>query len=203
MEPVEAGQTVMKHEQLIQRTLGVIDEKMPLDLVKWPNEMLATPCLTLMQFGQCSARVEGSSRWIDLPKVRDLLIEVAKRYVVSDGCIGLAAPQAGMLLRAFVCHLPKHQVHVTKPGVKCWTDDWEFYINPTIIQVKDKKLRPAFEQCLSQPGRMVLVPRPEQVVMRYQDIDGEWKSQEGFGLLARCWQHEIDHTRGINIGVKA
>ena len=107
-----------------------------------------------------------------------------------------------MLLRAFVCHVPRHKVHVTKPGVKCWTDDWEFYINPVISQVKDKKLRVAPESCLSQSFlRSVMVRRPELVVMEYQDIDGEWKSQEGFGLLARCWQHEIDHTRGINIGI--
>jgi peptide deformylase len=53
------------------------------------------------------------------------------------------------------------------------------------------------EGCLSFPDIKGDVARPESILVRYQDIDGNSHSLECDGLLGRCIQHEVDHLNGI------
>ena len=53
------------------------------------------------------------------------------------------------------------------------------------------------EGCLSFPGLVGLITRPERVAVSYTNLEGERITEEADGLLARCFLHEIDHLDGI------
>ena len=52
------------------------------------------------------------------------------------------------------------------------------------------------EGCLSLPGFTATVVRPERAVLRGLDLNGTEVEREGTGLLARAFQHEMDHLDG-------
>ena len=52
------------------------------------------------------------------------------------------------------------------------------------------------EGCLSVPGFNATVPRPERVTVKGLDLDGRERFFTGDGLLARAFQHEMDHLDG-------
>jgi peptide deformylase len=52
------------------------------------------------------------------------------------------------------------------------------------------------EGCLSVPGFQATVARPSRVVLKGLDREGREQTIEGTGLLARCFQHEMDHLDG-------
>jgi peptide deformylase len=99
-----------------------------------------------------------------------------------DG-VGLAANQVGRLKRILVAAV----------------EDNEFVlVNPTIAeaaQTGEKEL----EGCLSIPGIQVEVDRPTAVTISAQDASGTPLRLEAAGLLARIFQHEIDHLDGVLI----
>ena len=53
------------------------------------------------------------------------------------------------------------------------------------------------EGCLSLPGITGEVPRAEQVVVEYLDLQGKRVRMKAEGFLARILQHEIDHLEGV------
>ena len=93
---------------------------------------------------------------------------------------GLAAPQIGVLRRVVI---------VNTAG-----EDWEL-VNPEIVEVSEGE-QTGIEGCLSLPGKYGIVTRPEHVVVRAQDRNGDWYEYEGDEILARCFLHEIDHLDG-------
>lgn len=98
---------------------------------------------------------------------------------------GLAAPQVGVLKRLFV--------------MDCGWKDGEMTplacINPEIIH--SEGMAPGSEGCLSIPGVLAEVMRPERIVLRYLDQDGAAQEVPLDGFEARCAQHELDHLDGI------
>jgi len=102
--------------------------------------------------------------------------------------IGLAANQVGLPIRVFVCFIEG----VTEVPMVC--------INPEIELAGD--MRGAREGCLSDPGAQVFVRRRHRATLTYTDTGGDRLTVKGYGLLARVWQHEIDHLNGINIRAK-
>lgn len=68
-------------------------------------------------------------------------------------------------------------------------------VNPEIIEKNG--IQTHEEGCLSVPGIYASVKRAEQVVVEYQDLQGEKHQLEATGLLAVCIQHELDHLQGI------
>ena len=63
----------------------------------------------------------------------------------------------------------------------------------------DRGVVPYSEGCLSLPGITGDVNRPATVTMEAMNPDGETVRLAATGLLARCWQHEIDHLDGVLI----
>ena len=115
---------------------------------------------------------------------------VATMYA-ADG-VGLAACQVGEDVAMFVFDCPDDDgVHVV--GVVC---------NPvlTLPEGKDRQLESDDEGCLSYPGSFEPCARPDWARVAGQGLDGEPVSFEGDGLLARCLQHETDHTLGTVFG---
>ncbi|MFU8862962.1 MAG: peptide deformylase [Rhodobacterales bacterium] len=98
---------------------------------------------------------------------------------------GLAAPQVGVLKRLFV--------------MDCGWKDGEMTpmvcINPEIIHAEG--MAPGSEGCLSIPGVLAEVMRPERIVLRYFDQEGAAQEVPLDGFEARCAQHELDHLDGI------
>jgi len=68
-------------------------------------------------------------------------------------------------------------------------------INPELIS--EDGVTAMDEGCLSFPGLTGLITRPERIVVRYTNLEGETVEEEADGLLARCFLHEIDHLDGI------
>lgn len=95
--------------------------------------------------------------------------------------IGLAAPQVAAGIRMVAVG-----ANVT-PKV---------YINPEVVKRSWKKVD--FEEgCLSLPGLYGIVRRPERVLARYYDVAGSRHEEWLEGLVARVYQHEVDHLNGI------
>jgi peptide deformylase len=98
--------------------------------------------------------------------------------------VGLAAPQIGVPLRVFV-------VDVTGGRSK---DSVMAFINPEFVEREGMQLEE--EGCLSVPGFNATVARPSRAALKGLDIDGRERTVEGTGLLARAFQHEMDHLDG-------
>lgn len=112
-------------------------------------------------------------------RIKILLEDMIETMNNADG-VGLAAPQIGILRRAVV-------IDVGEGPIKL--------LNPAILEVKGEAID--IEGCLSVPGRSGTVNRPEWVKISYMDMEGQEKTLEGDGLLARAICHEIDHLDGI------
>ena len=67
-------------------------------------------------------------------------------------------------------------------------------INPKIQHTEGKQT--GEEGCLSIPGFREQVTRARKATVRAQNVKGEWFEKTGEELLARAFQHEIDHLHG-------
>ncbi len=132
-----------------------------------------------------------------------LLADMSEALTTRDDGVGLSAPQIAVNKRVFVVS--------GKVFNKDWLNDKktkgvmppdEYFINPIITKMS-KKLSTAEEGCLSIPRMYGMVKRPTTVSIEYIDTVGEKKSRKATGLLARIFQHEIDHLDGILFTDKA
>jgi peptide deformylase len=119
--------------------------------------------------------------------LRTLVADMVATMYAADG-VGLAACQVGVDLRVFVFDCPDDSGDHTV-GVVC---------NPvvTLPEGKDRNLEEAEEGCLSFPGAFIDCARPDFARVTGFGVDGSPVMFEGNGLLARCLQHETDHTLG-------
>jgi peptide deformylase len=123
--------------------------------------------------------------------LRALVADMVATMYAADG-VGLAACQIGVDLAVFVFDCPDKSLERTV-GVVC---------NPvlTLPEGRSRKLDVAEEGCLSFPGAFVDCPRPDAATVSGTGLSGEPVTFSGDGLLARCLQHETDHTRGTVFG---
>ncbi len=124
-------------------------------------------------------------------ELRALVADMVATMYAADG-VGLAACQIGVDLAVFVFDCPDAE-HERTVGVVC---------NPalTLPEGRDRKLDVADEGCLSFPGAFVECPRPDFASVSGTGVTGEPVTFSGDGLLARCLQHETDHTLGTVFG---
>jgi peptide deformylase len=120
-------------------------------------------------------------------ELRTLVADMVATMYAADG-VGLAACQVGVDLRVFVFDCPDDSGDHTV-GVVC---------NPvvTLPEGKDRNLEEVEEGCLSFPGAFIDCARPDFARVTGFGVDGSPVVFEGDGLLARCLQHETDHTLG-------
>jgi peptide deformylase len=123
--------------------------------------------------------------------LRALAADMVVTMHAADG-VGLAACQIGVDLAMFVFDCPDAAGERTV-GVVC---------NPevTLPEGKDRRLDEDEEGCLSLPGGYVPLARPDVSTVHGSGLDGTPVSFSGDGLLARCLQHETDHTLGTVFG---
>lgn len=112
-----------------------------------------------------------------LAQLLDDMIDTLKKA----GGVGLAAPQVGVLRRAFIMILEEDG-----PVIEA--------VNPEIVKTSGK-IRD-LEGCLSVPNRWGYVTRPKAVVLRAYDRNGNQFEMKLKDLGARCACHENDHLDG-------
>jgi peptide deformylase len=117
-------------------------------------------------------------------ETRRLIDDMIETMYAAPG-IGLAATQVDVPLR--VCVI---DVSGGRRGGEVIT-----LINPEFVERSGMQLEE--EGCLSVPGYNATVARPEHVVVRALDRQGQPVTVEGTGVLARALQHEIDHLDGV------
>src|SRR5215469_15373613 len=117
-------------------------------------------------------------------KLKTLVEEMFESMYAAQG-IGLAAPQIGISRRLTVIDV----------SFKKDPEGKIVLINPEIVDREGKQYEE--EGCLSLPEIREKVRRAAKVKVRAQDVEGNWFESEGEELLARAFQHEIDHLDGI------
>lgn len=114
--------------------------------------------------------------------IKQLAEDMLETMYAAPG-IGLAATQVDQHIQMVVIDVSEDK---TEPLVM---------INPEIIEKAG--IQTHEEGCLSVPGIYAKVKRADQVVVKYQNLAGQWIEQPAEGLLAVCIQHELDHLKGI------
>lgn len=119
----------------------------------------------------------------DTPELNKLIDDMFESMYAAHG-VGLAAPQIGISKRIAVIDVTFKE----DPNAKL------VLINPEIINVEGKVSES--EGCLSIPEFRENVTRAKKVRVRAQDAKGKFWEKTGEELLARAFQHEIDHLHG-------
>jgi peptide deformylase len=137
----------------------------------------------ILKYGE--SPLHGRAREVDVvtPEIERLIDDMIDTMYAAPG-VGLAAPQIGVPLRVFVVDIsvgrdPKGLITL---------------INPEFVEIEGVQIED--EGCLSVPGFNATVVRPSRVVVRGLDRHGVEQQIEGRELLARAFQHELDHLDG-------
>jgi peptide deformylase len=102
--------------------------------------------------------------------------------------IGLAAAQVGRNIRLFITNVTGQP------------EDERVYVNPRIVARQGDQFEE--EGCLSFPEVTCRVHRAAVVTLRATNLAGQRVEAVGEDLVARAWQHEIDHLDGITLALK-
>jgi peptide deformylase len=123
--------------------------------------------------------LEGVSEEVtDYQEVAEISEEMFKIMSENNG-IGLAAPQVGISKRFFVMEIDKKRSVIINPKIK------NRYGTLSIE-----------EGCLSFPGIRVKVERFSIIDAEYKNTEGTLVREKLNGLIAICFQHELDHLNG-------
>jgi peptide deformylase len=139
------------------------------EIVKYPDPVLQRPTEKVTEFDE---------------ELRTLAADMFESMYKAIG-IGLAAPQIGVGKRITVIDLSNQK----NPKEKI------VLVNPEIVHKDGRQVEE--EGCLSLPEIRDKVSRAMKVKVKAQDLEGKWFEMEGEELLARAFQHEIDHLDGI------
>jgi peptide deformylase len=115
---------------------------------------------------------------------RDLLDTMA----AHPGCVGLAAPQLGELVRLVVVDVSGHKKAATSNGLLVLVD-------PVVVVEEGAEV--AREGCLSIPNLTANVRRATRIGVIAGTPAGERLELTSDGFEARCLLHEIDHLDGL------
>lgn len=112
-------------------------------------------------------------------KIRRLLDDMAETMYEANG-VGLAAPQVGITIRVVVIDVGNGLLEL---------------INPVIVEREGTATDT--EGCLSIPDIFGEVERSSKVTVEFTNRRNKKQKITGEGLLARCFQHELDHLDGV------
>ncbi len=138
----------------------------------------------IVKFGDPVLEHEAETiKEFDTPELHKLIEDMFESMYAAHG-VGLAAPQIGIAKRIAVIDVTFKE----DPDAKL------VLINPEIIEL-DGKISES-EGCLSIPDFRENVTRAKKATVRAQNAKGEFWEKTGEDLLARAFQHEIDHLHG-------
>ena len=157
---------------------------MVLPIVRYPAQVLRVKCRPVTAVTE---------------RHRQLALDMLETMKDAHG-VGLAAPQVAVdeqMAVIDVSHDPECVSYLRVNGEE--RDLKSFmpivFLNPKMELGKAKDL--GEEGCLSIPELRAKVNRPEDVTVTYQTLEGDTVTVETDGLLARAFQHEIDHLNGV------
>ena len=127
------------------------------------------------------------------PDIKQLVEDLLETMRCHEG-VGLAGPQIGIMQRIFVAQIPVPTAEDAEPHPQSGIPF--ALLNPEIIRTSQTLIE-GQEGCLSIPGWVGLVNRPEWVEVRAQDVKGRSQKLKAEGFLARIFLHELDHLNGI------
>lgn len=148
--------------------------------------------LTLRQIGDPVLRTPSAP--VRDPRESRIRSLIADMYLTMDDAqgIGLAAPQVGVSLRIFTWDVQDNRGAVINPQLEL-SGEPEFVPREPHNE-QDPVIR---EGCLSVRGKIYgPVARHPHAVLSGLGEDGEEVRVEATGLLAACFQHEVDHLDG-------
>ncbi len=116
-----------------------------------------------------------------IDKDMNRLIKNMKDTLSKERGLGLAATQVGILKRVFLALDNDREKIITA-------------INPELAEMTGEEIDT--EGCLSFPAVFFSIQRAKKVVLKALDEKGREFTMEADGILARCFQHEIDHLNG-------
>ncbi len=143
------------------------------EIVTHPNEVLRRKARKVNEFGP------------DLRKLIDDMVETMRE---APG-VGLAAPQVDVSLRVIVAEFGDEEDEDIPPKLYV-------VVNPEIIR-PSRETNVETEGCLSIPGFVGDVERPEAITIKGLNRQGKPIRMKAKGWLARIFQHEADHLNGI------
>lgn len=120
--------------------------------------------------------------------LRDLADDLVDTMRASPGCVGLAAPQIGVGLRAFAVDVTGHRKARSCHGTFVLFD-------PELVAAEDPET--AREGCMSVPDLTGDVARATRVTVTGLDGEGRRRSLEVDAFEARAVLHELDHLDGL------
>ncbi len=142
------------------------------------------------KLGPHESLAQSSSEWLfDSPEAIAQAQELEKAmidFMVKHKGIGLAANQIGITKRVFT---------MGSNNIEGFPFPFAAF-NPRIVSAGAEEDL-AEEGCLSYPDLWLKVKRPANIVVEYQDSDSNTHTVEMSGLIARCFQHELDHLNGV------
>jgi peptide deformylase len=125
------------------------------------------------------------------PKDITALTRKMRKIMREANGIGLAANQIGLPYSMFVAEVPADE-----------GDKFYAIFNPKIEKMESEKAT-AEEGCLSVPGVYGDMTRAAKITLAGQDAKGRPIKIKAWGLLARVFQHEVDHLNGVVFADKA
>jgi peptide deformylase len=143
-----------------------------LKLISHKDELIHSECLNW----------DFANPEFDLVEFVDSLAKV----MLKNNGIGISASQVGTPYKIFLV------AGAGGPGTV------KAFINSRIVDASAEKVK-LEEGCLTYPGISVKVRRPRTIKLRYQEPNGETKTEKFTGMTARIIQHEMDHGLGITM----
>lgn len=141
------------------------------DVITYPNPILRKKSLNVVKFD------------LELHTLLDDMYET----MLSHQGVGLAAIQVSCALNVLIINVPDEDNLQTK-------DNLIEAVNPKITYKDGEQI--FTEGCLSVPGFNEDIKRAQDIIVEYQDRDGNKKTMETSDFLAVAWQHEMDHLEG-------
>ena len=124
-------------------------------------------------------------------EVKAIVKDLIDTLETSKKGIGIAAPQIGITKRIFLTKVPIEDANGK------WKDgEIKVYINPKILSHTEEELFWE-EGCLSIPGIYAHVPRPCEIKIEAQDLEGKTFQETLTEFTACNFCHEHDHINGV------
>jgi peptide deformylase len=152
------------------------------------RDVLVLPHPALKQVARELVLVEGEAGASDRELLDGLARDLLETMRAHTGCVGLAAPQLGELVRMIVVDVTSHRKTTVCHGLMV-------LVNPVVVRSSGAEV--AREGCLSIPQLTANVRRATHIELSASTPTGEPVRVETEGFEARCLLHEIDHLDGI------
>jgi peptide deformylase len=155
--------------------------------------------LPIYTYGQPILREKTVPVEGDSPELQRLIDDMVETMHHAEG-IGLAAPQVGRSERLFVADFASaaDDIRETHGGaLPWWADGPVAFLNPEVVEADDATAYEFEEGCLSIPGLSEYVTRPARLRIRFLDRHFRPHELDASEILARVFQHELDHLDGV------